>query len=114
MEAGHIGHARHGGDVARHHGEEAVQAHARGQGKGLVGQEGHAEHADGGGDAGGHEHAIPKGRTDVEICQQVGVQGNDVGHCHERGESRQKLRAHVGAVFPEVEQVFHRIPSFLF
>ena len=49
MEAGHVGQAGGGGDVGHHHGEKAVQAHAGGQGEGLVGQEGHTEHGVGGG-----------------------------------------------------------------
>ena len=78
--------------LADHHGEEAVEAHARGHGEGLVGQEGHAEDTDGGGDAGSHEHGVPEFLpVGAEARQQVGIQGDDVGHRHEGGDDRPRI-----------------------
>ena len=98
LEGLHIAHAGEAHDVGYHHGKEAVEAHAGGQGEGLVGQERHAEHGQGGGDTGSQEHAVPEGRACIKVCQQVRVQGDDVGHGHEGGEAGQDLRADGGAV----------------
>ena len=109
LEALHIAHAGDAHDVGHHHGEEGVEAHAGGQAEGLVGQEGHAEHGDGGGDAGGQEHAVPQVLTACAIVgQDVGVQGDDVGHRHERGESGHDLGAHRGAVLLELKNFLHK------
>ena len=74
-------------DVCNDDGEEAVQAHAGGHDEGLVGQEGHGHRADGAGNAGGQKHAVPKRGAHGEVGQQIGVQGDDVGHRHERRET---------------------------
>lgn len=99
LEGLDIAHAGEGHDVGNHHGKEAVEAHAGGQCEGLVGQKRHAEHGQCGGDAGGQEHTVPKGRTRIKVGEQVGVQGDDVGHGHEGGKTGQDLRADSGAVF---------------
>ena len=104
--AGVVG-VQQGGHVARHHGEEAVQAHAGSHDKGLVGQESHAHRADGGGDAGGEKYAVPQGRPGLEAGEQVRVQGDDVGHRHERGETGQNFCFHSCAVLLQVEDTFH-------
>ena len=109
LEALHIAHAGDARDVGHHDGEEAVQAHAGGQAEGLVGQEGHGEHGDGGGDAGGQEHAVPQVLPlRAEAGEQVGVQGDDVGHRHERGQAGHDLGAHGGAVLLELENFLHK------
>ena len=103
LEGGHIAHAGHGGDVGDHQGEEAVQAHAGGHGKGLVGQEGHHQAAHAGSDAGGQEHAVPQSGPYVKVGQQVGVQRDDVGHGHKRGQTGHDLGTDSGAVFFELK-----------
>ena len=105
-----------GNDAAHDHGKEAVEAHAGSHGEGLVGEEGHADGADGGCDAGGQEHAVPKRGAHGEAGQQVGVQGDDVGHRHEGGQTCHDLRADVGAVFLQLEYFLHVLfspPVFL-
>ncbi len=112
LEGAGIVRVQHGGHVAGDDGEEAVQTHAGGHDEGLVGQEGHDYRADGAGDAGGQEHAVPKGRADGEVGQQVGVQGDDVRHGHEGGQAGQDLRFDRGAVLLQVEDTLHVIFSF--
>ena len=85
LEAVHIAHAGEGGNVGYHNGKKAVEAHAGSQSKGLVGQEGHAEHGKGGGQAGGQKNAVPQGGAHIKAGEQVGVQGDDVSHRHEGG-----------------------------
>ena len=110
LEGSHIGHTGHGNNVAHDHSKEAVQAHAGGHAEGLVGQEGHAEHADGGCDTGGHEHAVPElGALSAEIGQQIGVQSNDVGHGHEGGQTGNQFGFDVGAVFRQFKNLFKHI-----
>ena len=101
------------GDVGHHHSEEAVETHAGRHGKGLVGQEGHAGGADGGGDAGCKEHAVPQRRADREAGEQIGVQGDDVGHRHERGQARQDLCPDGSAVLFQFKDFFHSFPLSL-
>ena len=114
LEGSHIAHAGQGHDVAHDHSKEAVQAHAGRHGKGLVGQECHAEHTDGGGHTGGYEHAVPQGAAGVKIRQQVGVQRDDIGHGHERGQTGHHFRLHGGAVFLQLEGLFkHSNRTFL-
>ena len=103
-----IAHAGQGHKVGHHHGKEAVQAHAGGHGEGLVGQEGHTEHAHGGREAGGHEHGVPKLLpVGAETGEQVGVQRDDVGHGHKGGQTGQDLGADVCAVLLQVKQLLH-------
>ena len=47
----------------------------------------------------GQEHTVPEGRTRIKVGEQIGVQGDDVGHGHEGGKTGQDLRADSGAVF---------------
>ena len=83
------------GDVGHDHGKEAVQTHAGSHDEGLVGHEGHADGADGGGNAGCQEHTVPQRGADREVGQQVGVQGDDVGHRHERRDRKSVGRERV-------------------
>ena len=108
LEGFQVGQPAHGGQVAHHHGEEAVQPHAGGHHEGLVGQQAHAEGADGGSHAGGQEHAVPqRGSLRAEVREQVGVQGDDVGHRHEGGQTRDQLGANVGVVLFQLEDSVH-------
>ena len=111
LEGGGVVGLQHGGDVAADDGKKAVQPHARRHNEGLVGQEGHAGGAHGGGQAGGHEYGLPQGGTGVKICQQVGVQGDDVRHGHEGGQTGNDLRFYGGAVLLQVKKFFHLILS---
>ena len=113
LEAGHVGHSGEAGDVGHHHSEKAVEAHSRGQGKGLVGQEGHAEHGKGGRQAGRHKDAVPQGGAHIKVGEQVGIQGDDIGHRHEGGETGDDLGADRGAVLFQLEELLHKkqIPS---
>ena len=107
LERLQVAHAGQGDDVGHDDGEKAVETHAGRHGKGLVGQKGHAHRADGGGDAGGEKYAVPQGRPGLEAGEQVGVQGDDVGHRHERGETGQNFCFHSCAVLLQVEDTFH-------
>ena len=106
--AGVVG-VQHGGHVAGDHGKEAVQPHAGCHNEGLVGQKSHAHRADGAGDAGGQENAVPKRGANGEVGQQIGVQGDDVRHGHEGGQTGKDLRFDGGAVFLQVEDALHMI-----
>lgn len=75
-------------DVCNDDGEKAVQSHAGSHCERLVRGKGHDEHADGGGYAGCHEDRIPQRSAGREVGQQVGVEGNDISHCHEGGKDR--------------------------
>ena len=100
---------QHGGHIAGDDGEEAVQTHAGRHDEGLVGQKRHAHRADGAGDAGGQKNAVPEGSANGEVGQQVGVQGDDVRHGHEGGQTGKNFRLDGGAVFLQVEDAFHVI-----
>ena len=75
----------------------------RGHDEGLIGQKGHDRRADGAGDAGGQKHAVPEGGAHGEAGQQIGVQGDDVRHGHEGGQTGQDFRLDGGAVLLQVE-----------
>ncbi len=105
LERSHIAHAGHGNNVTNDHSKEAVQAHAGSHGEGLVRQERHAEHTNGGSNTSGHEHTVPQVRTaSAEVGQQIGVQGNDVGHGHEGGQASHDFGLHICAVFRELKE----------
>ena len=110
--AGVVG-VQHGGHIAGDDGEEAVKSHTGRHDKGLVGEEGHDHGADGTGDAGGQEHTVPQGCAHGKVGQQVGVQGDDVGHRHECGETGQDLRFDGGAVLFQMKDTLHVIFSFV-
>ena len=101
-------------DVCNDDGEEAVQAHAGSHCKGLVRGEGHDEHADRGGYARCHEYSVPQRSAGREVGQQVGVEGNDISHCHEGGKTGDYLCARGGAVFLQLEDLFHFALLFVF
>jgi len=109
--AGVVG-VQHGGHVAGDDGKEAVQTHTGRHDKGLVGQERHHSGADGAGDAGGQEHAVPQRGAHGKVGQQVGVQGDDIGHRHERGQTGKNFRFHGGAVLLQMKNALHVIFSF--
>ena len=110
--AGIVG-VQHGGHVAGDDRKEAVQTHAGRHDKGLVGQKRHAHSADGAGDAGGQKDAVPEGRTNGEVGQQVGIQGDDVRHGHEGGQTGKNFRLDGGAVLLQVKDAFHCDESLL-
>ena len=88
--------------------KECVQAHAGSQSEGLVGKESHSAHTNGGGQAGSQEHAVPQLLTlSTKAREQVGVQGDDVGHRHERGQARQDLCPDGGSVLLQVKSFLH-------
>ena len=98
-------------------GEEGVQAHARCQGEGVVGKEGHAQRPDEGGQG--------RRREDGAFVHAGGthdgrVDGQDVGHGHERRDASQDFRADRRAVFTQVKEpvekrrlVFHNTFTLL-
>lgn len=67
--------------------KKAVKPHAGCQSKWLVGQKSHKKHCDSRGNAGSQEHAVPQLATHVKPGKQVGIQGDDIGHRHERGQA---------------------------
>ena len=109
LEGFHIGHPGHGDDVGHHQGKEAVEPHPGGHGKGLVGQKRHGDGADGRGDAGGQEHAVPQlgPAVGAKAGEQIGVEGHDIGHGHEGGQAGHDLRADGGAVLLQMKELFH-------
>ena len=110
LEGGHIGHAGHGDNVPHDHSKEAVQTHTGGQGEGLVGQEGHCEHTDGRGDAGSQEHAVPQVLSlGTKAREQIGVQGDDVGHGHEGGQAGNQLGLYARLVLRQMEELFKHL-----
>ena len=112
LERLQVAHAGQGDDVGHDDGEKAVETHAGRHGKGLVGRERHDERADGGGDAGGEEHAVPELRAALgaEAGQQVRVERDDVRHGHERRQAGDDLGAYGGVVFFQVKELFHWDP----
>ena len=57
--------------------------------------------------------AVPQRRTDCETGEQIGVQGDDIGHRHERGQARQDLCPDGGAVLFQLKDFFHSFPLSL-
>ena len=100
--AGVVG-VEQGGDIAADDGEEAVQAHAGCHDEGLVGQESHADRAHSRGDTGGQKHGVPQRGAGVKVGEQIGIQGDDVGHRHEGGQTCDDLCFHRGAVLFQVK-----------
>jgi AAA ATPase containing von Willebrand factor type A (vWA) domain len=82
-------------------GEEGVDAHAGGEGDGVVGEERHDRGRDGGGEGGdGDECAfVHAGRG-----ENRGVDGEDVGHRGEGGETGLEFASDGGAVLGEAEE----------
>lgn len=90
-------------------GEVGVHTHAGGHGKGLVAEECRQRCAQGCGQTGRGQHA---GSVHPGRGKKDGIQENDVGHCHERGQTCPNLRVEGCAIFFEFEQFFHKM-SFL-
>ena len=91
--------------------KEAVQTHTGCHGKGLIGQECHAEHTDGRSHTGCHEHTVPQSAAGIEIGQQIGVQSNDVGHGHKGGQTCNDLGTNGRLVLREFKDFFKHIGS---
>jgi hypothetical protein len=97
--------------------EKGVDAHAGGEGQGVVGEQRHEQRAQGGGDGGGGEQgALDRdeggggrvgayGGIDAEaVHQDGGVDRQDVGHGGEGGEPGGEFAREGGAVFREFEE----------
>ena len=83
-------------------GEEGVDAHARGEGDGVVGEEGHEGRHEGGGEGrGGDEGAL----VHAGCRKDARVDGEDVGHGGEGGDAGDDLAAGIRAMGLELEQV---------
>ena len=98
-------------------GEEGVQAHARCQSEGIVGEKGHAQRPDKGSQGGCREDG-----TFVHAggAHDGRVDGQDVGHGHEGRDTSQDFRADRRAIFAQVEEtveegrlVFHNTFTLL-
>ena len=96
-----IGHARQSDDVCDNDGKEAVQSHAGRHCKGLVGNECHHENTDCGCNTGCQENTVPKFRHGIlsKTGQQVRIQGYNISHGHECGQSGNDLCFCRGVVF---------------
>ena len=84
-------------------GEEGVQAHAGGEGDGIVGDQTHHRRTDGGGQAGGDEH---RPLVHAGLAEDGRVDEEDVGHGQEGGQTGQDFGAHRGVMRFELEQLF--------
>ena len=109
LERSYIAESRHSDNVADNYRKEAVESHTGCHRKRLVGEKRHCERTDCRSNAGCKEHAVPQCVTALtsETGQQVRVQGDDVGHRHERGKSCDDFGAHGRTVLFEFEQFFH-------
>ena len=87
---------------AEHHceGKVRVQAHAGRERHWVVGVKAHDGSADGCGQAGGDEDGVLR---HARFAEDGRVDEDDVGHGQERGQAREQLGAHVGAVFLQLE-----------
>ena len=81
-------------------GEVGIQAHAAGQGDGVVRVEGHEQGAEGRRDGCGREH---RPRLHARCGQDGGVDGQDVHHGQEGDGAGHRFRFHRGAVLPQLE-----------
>ena len=96
-------------DVCDNDGKEAVKTHSGSHCEGLVCGKCHDEHAYSRCDAGSHEHGVPQGSAGRKAGKQVGVERDDIRHGHECGETGDYLGADGGAVFLQLEYLFHFI-----
>ena len=102
-----VAQPRQADDVGNYNRKEAVKPHAGRQGKGFVGQKCHDKHCNGGGNAGSQEHAVPQLAAPVEAGEQIGVQGDDISHRHERGQAGQDFGLYVCTVFLQLKNFLH-------
>ncbi|MOA23163.1 hypothetical protein D3C78_1437670 [compost metagenome] len=84
-------------------GEEGVQAHAGGEGDRIVGDQAHDRRADGRGQAGGDED---RALVHARRAEDARVDEQDIGHGQEGGDPGEDLRAHIGVVCVQLEQLF--------
>ena len=84
-------------------GEKRVDAHAGGEGDGVVGEERHDRGREGGGEGGdGDERAL----VHAGVGQNGGVDGEDVGHRGERGKAGLEFASGRRLVAVELEESF--------
>ena len=114
LEGCNIAHTGDAYDVGNNNGEEAVETHTGSHCEGLVGKKCHCEHTYCGSNAGCEEYAVPQGRAAVKVGEQIGVQRDDVGHCHKGGQTGNDLGSDGGAVGLQLENFFKHILSPLF
>ena len=84
-------------------GKVGVQAHAGSQGKGVVGQHSHQCGGNKGCQRGGNQHSLG---IHARCGQDVGVDGKDVSHGHEGGDTGHDLGLYIGVVFFQVKELF--------
>ena len=84
-------------------GKVGVQAHAGSQCKGVVGQHGHQCGGNEGCQRGGDQHSLG---IHARCGQDVGVDGKDVSHGHEGGDTGHDLGLYIGVVFFQVKELF--------
>lgn len=99
LECGGVIRIQQGGNVATDHSEKAVQAHAGCHDEGLICQKCHGYGADCRGNAGRHKDRVPQMGTDIEVGQQIRIQGDDIRHCHECRQTGKNLCLNSRAVF---------------
>ena len=91
--------------------EERVDTHAWSEGERLLGDEGHCQRAENSSEGGGGEDgAVGFRHLSSQRIEDIGVHGQDIGHCQEGSQTRQNLRpdAMLFRVKPETFQQFHR------
>jgi hypothetical protein len=84
-------------------GKVGVQAHAGGQGKGIVGQQSHQRRADEGGQRGSDEDRVG---VHAGSRKDAGVDRKDIRHGHEGGDTCHDLSFDVGMIFPQFKNFF--------
>ena len=84
-------------------GEVGVEAHAGGEGEGVVGEGSHHDGAEGGAEAGGSGDG---GEGHAGLGEDGGVHEDDVGHRDEGGEAGEELDAPGGLVLVKLEVGF--------
>ena len=109
---------RHGEAAGGHQaeGDHGVDAEARRQGVGAVGEQAHDERHDGGHEAGRGEHggerqALGRQARDAGEAQDRRVHEDDVGHDHEGREAGQRVAPQRGAVGLELEEALEHSPA---
>ena len=96
-----VSHANHDGI-----GKIGVQSHACRQHKWQVGERRHAERCKRAGKRGGGKDGAG---VHAGGAENVGIDGEDIGHGHECRHAGNDLGAYVGAVFLEFEELFHGV-----
>ena len=93
-----VAHGEHNGV-----GKVGVQAHAGCQCKRIVGKQSHKRSANKGCQRGGDQHSLG---IHARCGQDVGVDGKDVSHGHEGGDTGHDLGLYIGVVFFQVKEFF--------